>query len=106
MTANPWVIIGASLTGSIGSMFGVFYTPLENPHLFWLVRPRCPGAGWSLPENFFSQTFSVLPVTAVRALAVTEAVHLYGRLVVFGLIPPFSYGMRRDNSRQWQRPML
>lgn len=42
MAANPWVVVGASLAGGIGSMLGVFYTPPENTiqkHFFWLVRP-------------------------------------------------------------------
>lgn len=40
MTANPWVVLGVSLVGSIGSMMGVYYTPPENTvqkHLFWLA---------------------------------------------------------------------
>ncbi|KAJ7201351.1 Bax inhibitor family protein [Mycena pura] len=134
MAANPWVVIGASLAGSIGSMFGVFYTPPENPipkHLFWLTFNAFQAATLS-PLFFFSPAILaraglytlgvvgslsyvgataandkylmmggpllagvsvvalsalaplVLPVTAVRALAVTEAVYLYGGLAVFG----------------------
>ncbi|KAG6842427.1 hypothetical protein C0991_007557 [Blastosporella zonata] len=40
MAANPWVVLGVSLVGSIGSMMGVFYTPPERSvqkHLFWLA---------------------------------------------------------------------
>ena len=40
MTANPWVVLGVSLVGSIGSMLGVQYTPPENTvlkHGFWLA---------------------------------------------------------------------
>lgn len=40
MSANPWVVLGVSLVGSIGSMMGVFYTAPENTvqkHAFWLV---------------------------------------------------------------------
>ncbi|KAG5716339.1 Growth hormone-inducible transmembrane protein [Termitomyces sp. T112] len=40
MSANPWVVLGVSLVGSIGSMMGVFYTPPEKTiqkHLFWLA---------------------------------------------------------------------
>ncbi|KAG6919043.1 hypothetical protein DXG01_009753 [Tephrocybe rancida] len=40
MAANPWVVLGVSLAGSIGSMMGVFYTPPERSvqkHLFWLA---------------------------------------------------------------------
>lgn len=40
MAANPWVVLGVSLAGSIGSMMGVYWTPPENTvqkHLFWLM---------------------------------------------------------------------
>lgn len=40
MAANPWMVLGVSLVGSIGSMMGVLYTPPEKTvqkHLFWLV---------------------------------------------------------------------
>ncbi|KAH6916629.1 bax inhibitor family protein [Coprinopsis sp. MPI-PUGE-AT-0042] len=40
MAANPWVVLGVSLVGSIGSMMGVYYTAPENTvqkHLFWLA---------------------------------------------------------------------
>ncbi|TFK26706.1 hypothetical protein FA15DRAFT_667188 [Coprinopsis marcescibilis] len=40
MAANPWVVLGISLVGSIGSMMGVYYTPPERPiqkHLCWLA---------------------------------------------------------------------
>jgi len=134
MAANPWVVIGASLAGSIGSMLGVFYTPPENPipkHFFWLTFNAFQAATLS-PLFFFSPAILaraglytlgvvgslsyigataandkylmmggpllagvsvvalsalaplVLPATAFRALAVTEAVYLYGGLAVFG----------------------
>ncbi|KAG5647676.1 hypothetical protein DXG03_008399 [Asterophora parasitica] len=40
MAANPWVVLGVSLVGGIGSMMGVFYTPPDKTlqkHLFWLA---------------------------------------------------------------------
>ncbi|KAN0100425.1 WD40-repeat-containing domain protein [Tylopilus felleus] len=40
MSANPWLVLGVSLVGSIGSMMGVYYTPPERTvqkHLFWLA---------------------------------------------------------------------
>lgn len=40
MSANPWLVLGVSLVGSVGSMMGVFYTPPERTvqkHLFWLT---------------------------------------------------------------------
>lgn len=30
MSANPWLILGVGLVGSIGTMFGTFYTPPEK----------------------------------------------------------------------------
>lgn len=47
MSANPWVVLGVSLVGSIGTMMGVMYTPPENTvlkHAFWLVRLHLPFA--------------------------------------------------------------
>ncbi|KAJ7146296.1 inhibitor of apoptosis-promoting Bax1-domain-containing protein [Mycena epipterygia] len=134
MAANPWVVVGASLAGGIGSMLGVFYTPPENTvqkHFFWLTFNAFQAA--TLSPLFFLNpailaraglyTLGVvgglsyigatatndkylmlggpllagvsvvalsalaplaLPATAVRALAVTEAVYLYGGLAVFG----------------------
>ncbi len=41
MSANPWLVLGVSLVGSIGTMMGAMYTSPENPvlkHAFWLVR--------------------------------------------------------------------
>ena len=43
MSANPWVVLGVSLVGSIGTMMGAMYTPPENTvlkHAFWLVSNR------------------------------------------------------------------
>ncbi|KAJ7597416.1 Bax inhibitor family protein [Mycena floridula] len=44
MGANPWMVMGFSLVGSIGTMMGVFFTPPENrvqKHLFWLGFNAC-----------------------------------------------------------------
>ncbi|KAI8990548.1 Bax inhibitor family protein [Trametes punicea] len=40
MSANPWLVLGVSLVGSIGTMMGAMYTSPENSvlkHTFWLV---------------------------------------------------------------------
>lgn len=40
MSANPWLVLGVSLVGSIGTMMGVLYTPPQNSvlkHTFWVV---------------------------------------------------------------------
>ncbi|KAJ7110349.1 Bax inhibitor family protein [Mycena crocata] len=134
MAANPWVVIGASLAGGIGSMLGVFYTPPENTiqkHFFWLTFNAFQAATLS-PLFFFSPAILaraglytlgvvgslsyvgataandqylmlggpllagvsvvalsafaplVLPATAVRTLAISESIYLYGGLAVFG----------------------
>ncbi|KAF8226317.1 hypothetical protein L208DRAFT_1302642 [Tricholoma matsutake] len=54
MAANPWVVLGVSLAGSIGSMMGVFYTPPERTvqkHFFWLAFNACQAA--TLSPLFF-----------------------------------------------------
>ncbi|KAI0319050.1 inhibitor of apoptosis-promoting Bax1-domain-containing protein [Amylostereum chailletii] len=54
MAANPWLVLGVSLVGSIGSMMGVFYTPPENTvqkHLFWVAFNACQAA--TLSPLFF-----------------------------------------------------
>jgi len=56
MSANPWVVLGVSLVGSIGSMMGVMYTSPENTvqkHAFWLAFNACQAATLS-PLFFFS----------------------------------------------------
>ncbi|KAJ8518759.1 hypothetical protein ONZ45_g4200 [Pleurotus djamor] len=56
MSANPWVVLGVSLVGSIGSMMGVYYTPPEKSvqkHAFWLAFNACQAATLS-PLFFFS----------------------------------------------------
>ncbi|KAH9044345.1 Bax inhibitor family protein [Lactarius pseudohatsudake] len=54
MAANPWLVLGVSLAGSIGSMMGVYYTSPENTvqkHLFWLSFNACQAA--TLSPLFF-----------------------------------------------------
>ncbi|KAJ3489591.1 hypothetical protein NLI96_g2006 [Meripilus lineatus] len=56
MSANPWVVLGVSLVGSIGTMMGAMYTPPENTvlkHAFWLGFNACQAATLS-PLWFFS----------------------------------------------------
>ncbi|EIN13837.1 hypothetical protein PUNSTDRAFT_57909 [Punctularia strigosozonata HHB-11173 SS5] len=56
MAANPWVVLGVSLVGSIGTMMGVMYTPPESTvlkHAFWLGFNACQAATLS-PLFFFS----------------------------------------------------
>lgn len=54
MSANPWVVLGVSLVGSIGTMMGVMYTSPENKvlkHAFWLGFNVCQAA--TLSPLFF-----------------------------------------------------
>ena len=54
MTANPWVVLGVGLVGSIGSMIGVMSTSPENTvlkHTFWLAFNACQAA--TLSPLFF-----------------------------------------------------
>jgi len=54
MSANPWLVLGVSLAGSIGSMMGVYYTSPENSvqkHMFWLAFNACQAA--TLSPLFF-----------------------------------------------------
>ncbi|KII94044.1 hypothetical protein PLICRDRAFT_132401 [Plicaturopsis crispa FD-325 SS-3] len=54
MSANPWVVLGVSLVGGIGSMIGVMSTPVDRPvqkHLFWLAFNACQAA--TLSPLFF-----------------------------------------------------
>ncbi|KAI0094196.1 bax inhibitor [Irpex rosettiformis] len=56
MSANPWVVLGVGLVGSIGSMIGVMSTSPENTvlkHGFWLAFNACQAATLS-PLFFFS----------------------------------------------------
>ncbi|KAG1757823.1 inhibitor of apoptosis-promoting Bax1-domain-containing protein [Suillus lakei] len=112
MSANPWVVLGVSLAGSIGSMMGIFYTPPEQTvqkHAFWLAFNACQAATLS-PLFFLSPailsraalytcgvvgSLSYVGATAnslaplalplgMRGLAVAETLSLYGGLAVFG----------------------
>ncbi|KAI0669778.1 Bax inhibitor family protein [Trametes maxima] len=54
MSANPWLVLGVSLVGSIGTMMGAMYTPPENTvlkHAFWLGFNACQAA--TLSPLFF-----------------------------------------------------
>lgn len=134
MTANPWLVMGVGLVGSIGTMMGTFYTPPENyiaKYGFWagfnvtqaallsplmmlqpalLMRAGLYTVGMMGSIAFVGATAKqekylylggpllagvavvalsglaplVVPVTAVRTLAVTENLWLYGGLAVFG----------------------
>ncbi|EJU00195.1 hypothetical protein DACRYDRAFT_81109 [Dacryopinax primogenitus] len=135
MAANPWLVLGLGLVGSIGTMMGTLWTSPDNTllkHTFFTAFQACQAA--TLSPIFFlfppaiiaraalytvgmvaalayiggtakndqylymggpllaglvivalsSLAPMVLPATAMRTLALTEAVSLYGGLAVFG----------------------
>ncbi|KAI0735049.1 Bax inhibitor family protein [Earliella scabrosa] len=70
MSANPWVVLGVSLVGSIGTMMGAMYTPPENTvlkHAFWLGFNACQAAT-------LSPLFFVSPAILSRAALYTVGV--------------------------------
>jgi len=78
MSANPWVVLGAGLAGSIGSMMGVFYTPPEKTvqkHLFWLTFNACQAATLS-PLFFFSP--AILSRAAIYTCGVVGSLSYIG----------------------------
>ncbi|KAH8099278.1 Bax inhibitor family protein [Cristinia sonorae] len=67
MSANPWLVLGVSLVGSIGTMMGAMYTPPENTilkHAFWLGFNACQAAT-------LSPLFFVAPAILSRAALYT-----------------------------------
>ncbi|KAM6498582.1 Inhibitor of apoptosis-promoting Bax1 domain containing protein [Amanita muscaria] len=79
MTANPWVVLGVGLAGSIGAMMGTYFTPPENKiqkHAFWLAFNMCQAATLS-PLFFLSPAIlsraALYTVGAVGAIAYVGA---------------------------------
>ncbi|KAF4612008.1 hypothetical protein D9613_004142 [Agrocybe pediades] len=78
MAANPWVVLGVSLVGSIGTMMGTLYTPPENTiqkHLFWLGFNACQAATLS-PLFFFSP--AILSRAALYTVGVVGSISYVG----------------------------
>jgi len=78
MSANPWLVLGVSLAGSIGSMMGVFWTPPENTtlkHVFWLGFNACQAATLS-PLFFFSP--AILSRAALYTVGVVGSLSYVG----------------------------
>ncbi|KAI0756875.1 Bax inhibitor family protein [Daedaleopsis nitida] len=70
MSANPWVVLGVSLVGSIGTMMGAMYTSPENTvlkHTFWLGFNVCQAAT-------LSPLFFLSPAILSRAALYTAGV--------------------------------
>ncbi|KAF7979441.1 hypothetical protein HWV62_42590 [Athelia sp. TMB] len=78
MAANPWVVLGVSLVGGIGSMMGVMYTSPENTvqkHAFWLAFNGFQAATLS-PLFFFSP--AILSRAALYTCGVVGALSYVG----------------------------
>jgi len=56
MRANPWLVMGVSLVGTIGSMMGVLYTPPEKTgqKLFWWTAFNIAQSATLSPLFFFN----------------------------------------------------
>jgi len=78
MSANPWLVFGVSLAGSIGTMMGAFYTSPENTvqkHLFWLGFNVCQAA--TLSPLFFLNP-AILSRAALYTCGVVGALSYVG----------------------------
>ncbi|KAJ3575236.1 hypothetical protein NP233_g1240 [Leucocoprinus birnbaumii] len=78
MSANPWVVLGVSLVGSISAMMGTMYTPPDRPvqkHLCWLAFNACQAATLS-PLFFFSP--AILSRAALYTLGVVGSISYIG----------------------------
>jgi len=78
MAANPWVVLGVSLVGSIGTMMGTFYTPPEKSlqkHLFWLGFNACQAA--TLSPLFFLNP-ALLTRAALYTVGIVGAISYVG----------------------------
>ncbi|KJA28628.1 hypothetical protein HYPSUDRAFT_62270 [Hypholoma sublateritium FD-334 SS-4] len=78
MATNPWVVLGVSLVGSIGTMMGVMYTPPEKTfqkHLFWLGFNACQAATLS-PLFFFSP--AILSRAALYTVGIVGSISYVG----------------------------
>ncbi|PPQ64293.1 hypothetical protein CVT26_002176 [Gymnopilus dilepis] len=78
MAANPWIVLGVSLVGSIGTMMGTFWTPPEKSfqkHLFWLGFNACQAA--TLSPLFFLNP-ALLTRAALYTVGVVGAISYVG----------------------------
>ncbi|KXN88930.1 Growth hormone-inducible transmembrane protein [Leucoagaricus sp. SymC.cos] len=78
MSANPWVVLGTSLVGSIATMAGTMYTPPERliqKHLFWMAFGACQAATLS-PLFFLSP--AILSRAALYTVGVVGSISYIG----------------------------
>lgn len=87
MSANPWVVLGVSLVGSIGTMMGVMMTSPENTvakHAFWLGFNVCQAATLS-PLFFLSP--AILSRAALYTCGVVGSLSYVGATAAYVLVP-------------------
>jgi len=78
MAANPWVVLGVGLLGSITTMMGAMYTPPDRPiqkHLFWLGFNACQAATLS-PLFFLSP--AILSRAALYTVGIVGSISYIG----------------------------
>jgi len=78
MAANPWVVLGVGLLGSITTMMGTMYTPPDRPiqkHLLWLGFNLCQAA--TLSPLFFVSP-AILSRAALYTVGVVGAISYIG----------------------------
>ena len=86
MSANPWVVLGVSLVGSIGTMMGAIYTSPENTvlkHAFWLGFNACQAATLS-PLFFLSP--AILSRAALYTCGVVGSLSYVGATAAYVLL--------------------
>ncbi|KAL0951700.1 hypothetical protein HGRIS_008376 [Hohenbuehelia grisea] len=86
MAANPWVVLGVSLVGSIGSMMGVMYTSPEKTfqkHAFWLAFNACQAA--TLSPLFFLNP-AILSRAALYTCGVVGSLSYVGATARYALL--------------------
>ena len=93
MAANPWLVLGVSLVGSIGTMMGAMYTSPENSllkHTFWLVSAR---SGRSrTPRAYTAQGFNVCQAATLSPLFfMSPAILSRAALYTLGAVGSLSY---------------
>jgi growth hormone-inducible transmembrane protein len=88
MSANPWLVLGVSLVGSIGTMMGTYYTPPEKTiqkHLFWLGFNACQAATLS-PLFLFSP--AILSRAALYTVGIVGSLSYVGATAKYICLRP------------------
>lgn len=87
MSANPWVVLGVGLVGSIGTMMGAMLTPPEHPvvkHAFWLGFNAFQAA--TLSPLFFMSP-AILSRAALYTCGVVGSLSYIGATAVYVCCP-------------------